>query len=593
MKILPPSQINNLPILEEVLEELRLNVVDHIYEIIEALNLYSLNSLELKQKLNLLGFSSIKIGKFISLDITSSEFEYISPEFYKMYRKLNQHRGNKMSMDYIFHSAGMMNTLVHSNTLFYKQNNIFGDTSSFFDFDTFRDNQFPELGIGDGYIIVPYTSNRLQVLKSYLATNPIIFNFLPAGYTFIFLSEYRNSYNTGALQYDNFLCYKDDDSEICFYIDPVTKEKGIQHVGDTVYVETDPETEEDIYRVIPPYIKPLYWEAMEFSFVREDIQLAEDTPFPYYHPIFEYDPLLWRDTGIPFTDIAHSRFTDDSLYQIPLPYLNPDTDKPFQNLDDYLAYYAMILTQDAIDKAQHGYEADLNNTLMYKDIWLGDYLLSSFKGSNWYPEIYDHVKGMEAIQAPTYSYASLANRGESLASQYLQREQKIVSKADSLIQQNKKEIITDRRETDLFKFSFIGDYSVWILFADDPNKARAILSSIFSLSDNNITFILSHTPSALIGGLDYSSAEDLFNQATGGLLGIEVIFAVKDWEGTVVLTNAGEHNTHVEQLSAENRVDGRVAALQSANASVTFSTGNETLYLGDVPYSLPYIDIEN
>ena len=592
MKILPPSQINNLPILEEVLEELRLNVVDHIYEIAEALNLYALSSLELKQKLNLIGFSSISIGKFISLDINSKEFEYISPEFYKMYRKLNQHRGNKMSMDYIFHSAGMMNTLVHSNTQFYKQNDIFGDTVSFFDFDTFRDNQFPELGVGDGYIIVPYTSNRLQVLKTYLATNPIIFNFLPAGYTFIFLSEYRNSYNTGALQFDNFLNYKDDDSDICYYVNPNTKEKEVKHTGDTVFVETDPETGVDVYRVIPYYNKPLYWEAMDFNFVREDIIIDDDNSFPYYHPVFDYDPLVWRDTGIPFTQISHSRFTDDTIHQIPLPYLNPETNAPFQNLDDYLAYYSMLLNQDVLDKAQQGYEAVLNNTLFYKDIWLGDYLLSTIKGGGWYPEWYDHVKGLKAIQAPTYSFASLTNRGESLASQYLQREQKVVSKADSLIQQNKREIIADRRETDLFKFSFVADYTVWIIYADDLSMARSLLELVLDIDSNNIEYILSNMPCAITKAMLYSEAESFYNQLIHDLVSTEVIFAVKDWSGNIVLTNASGHNTHVELLNADNVVGSDTTSLQSVEASVNFTLGQDTLYLGSTSYTLPYIDIE-
>jgi hypothetical protein len=544
MQILPSSQINNLPILEEVLEELRLNVIDHIFEIGDALNLYALNTLELKQKLNLLGLSSIHIGKFISLDINSKEFDYISPEFYKMYRKLNQHRGNKMSMDYVLHSAGMMNTLVHSNTQFYNQDSIFENLSSFFDFSSFRDNQFPELQIGDGYIIVPYSSNRLQVLKRYLATNPIIFNFLPAGYTFIFLSEYRNSYSNGIFQFDNFLNYQDTDSSICFYIDPDSKIKEIKHIGDSVFVEIDPVTEAPVYRTIPPYIKPLYWESEDFNFVREDILKEDNETEAYYHPVFDYDPFLWRDQGISFRDILHSRFTDDSLYQVPLPYYNSITHlNTFPNLDEYLYYYSMVLIQNVLDKSEQGYESWLNNNLFYKDIWLGDYLVETLKGSNRYPEFYDHVKGMESIQAPTYSYASLTNRGESLASQYFQREQKVISKADTLIQQNKKDIISDRRETDLFSFNFSDSYSLWITECSDIQATISLIqnttgSTTGRYSTNNLTYNLNHLPYLFEDGLPLNIITSLYNMFVNSLTDDEAIFVVKDWLGNIILPSS-------------------------------------------------------
>lgn len=537
MNILPPSQINNLPILEEVLEELRLNILDHLYSIADVLNLYALDNLDLKQKLNLLGLSSIKIGKFISLDINSKEFEYISPEFYKMYRKLNQHRGNKMSMDYVLHSAGMMNTLVHSNTQFYNQNDIFGDLASFFDFSSYRDNQFPELEAGDGYIIVPYTSNRLQVLKTYLATNPIIFNFLPAGYTFIFLSDYRNSYSTGILQYDNLLDYNDTDGSICFYINPKTSELELKHVGDSIIIHYDPDTGYEEYGEVPCYNKPLYWESMYLSVVEEDMVLKDDSILTFNHYVFDYDPYLWRDHGNVHLEVHYPRFTDDSLYSIPLSYTDPDTGYSFLNLEDFLDYYLMVLTDDMIEKANNGYEAVLNNILPYKDIWLGDYLVLSLKGSNRLHELYDHVKGMESIHAPTYDYATLTNRGLSIASQYLQREQKIVSKSDTLIQQNKQDIISDRRETDLFSYSIPGYYSIWVISATDLVKAKTLIQNNFDISENNINFILRLLPCTIKDSLDFTEAENKYNDLISGLQDNEVIFAVKDWEGNIVLEN--------------------------------------------------------
>lgn len=556
MKILPPSQINNLSIMEDVLEELRLNVVDHIQDIASALDLYSLTSIDLKRKLNLLGLSSINIGKFITLDINSDEFEFISPEFYKMYRKLNQHRGNKMSMDYVFHSAGMMNTLVHSNTQFYAQDDIFGDVASFFEFDTYRDNQFPEIGIGDGYIVVPYSSNRSQTLKSYLATNPIIFTFLPAGYTFIFLSEYRNGYSTGVLQYDNFLNPKD----------PV-------YTGDPD--EPDLDTN--------PY--PEYWEVPHIEYVEEVLIKEDESEFSYTHTLYYYDPFLWRDTGYGYFIKHYPRYTSDDLSWTPL-YLDGIQ---FHNIQDYLTAYGLLLDEEVYQKWLEGYESDLNNTLFYKDVWLGDYLVSYLMGGNWYPEDYDHVKGLKSIQAPTYSYASLYNRGESLASQYFQREEKVISTADELIQEHKREIISDRREVDLFKFRFTDEYSLWIVLStNDSYTSNLIMSVISGLDPNTVNYIVQNAPHVILDGLDYTQAEAYFYQLIQDLT-TATIFEVRDSEGNVVLTNADMHTITVESTS-DNQIDGNTASMQVVNTSATISSGTETLYQGSTSISMDYIE---
>lgn len=407
MKILPESQIENLPILEDVLEELRLNVIDGLQNISSALNLYSMNSKELKEKLGLLGLSNITIGKFMSISLESDEFEFISPEFYKMYRKLNQHRGNKMSIDYILHSGGMMNTLVHSNTEFYNGINIFSDVESFFDFSSFRDNQFPELGIGDGYIIVPYATSKFQLLKNYLAKNPIIFQFLPAGYTFVFLSEYRTGYNSGVLQYDNLLNTKDVDNG--------------------------------------------YWEEPSEYDVEEEILNRDGTSWLYTHHLKYYDPIYFRDFGNYTLEVDYPRYNNDSLYIVPQIH----SGIIYKNLPQYLDnIYASIYAQMMNTYNNQGYEPVLNNMWDTPDIWRGDYLVGYFLGENIISEYYDHVKGLMAFNTPSYSYLSLFDRGQSLASQYALRESAIVSKYNDNIQIDKKNIISDREELDMFSITF-------------------------------------------------------------------------------------------------------------------------------------------
>lgn len=528
MKILPESQIYNLPILEAVLEELRLNIIDHLQYLADAKYLYSLNSLEIKQKLGLLGLSSINIGKFISLNLESDEFEYISPEFYKMYRKLNQHRGNKMSMDYIFHSAGMMNTLVHSNDKYYNATNIFQDVGSFFDFNTYRDNQFPELGVGDGYIIVPYSSNNTQLLKQYLASNPIIFNFLPAGYTFIFFSEYRNSYNTGVLQYDNLLNYLD---LITTTIDGT----------DIVY-----------------YVQPIYWEPYdEYDVDEQLIYPGSDEDSTYTRKLYYYDPFYFRDGGCPAFIDEYSRFADDSLYTLPFK----DDTYTFTTLEEYLAYYAMLLSDSVLTDYEHGLESDLNNQLFFKDVWVGDYLLSYLMGENIEDEYPDHVKGLKAIHSPSYTYASLYERGQSIASQYLQREQGIISKTDTLIQEHKPEIISDRRELDLIKIIFNDVYSLWMLISNSVNEASELIQNILGLDSDLADYLAANVPSLLKDDLDYTTAEDIFNQFVNSLPyhGVSMQVCVKDSVGNIVLIN--EINSVVYNTVANNYIAGRASVI--------------------------------
>lgn len=420
MKILPESQIYNLPILEEVLEELRLNILDALQYEYDALNLYSMSSKELKEKLGLLGLSSITVGNFISLQLDSDEFEYISPEFYKMYRKLNQHRGNKMSMDYVLHSAGMMNTLVHSNTEFYNGANLFSNTESFFDFSTFRDNQYPELGVGDGYIFVPYSSSKYQLLKNYLAKNPIIFHFLPAGYTFIFLSEYRTGYNCGVLQYDNLLSYLNSATQ---YWEPY-----LDYGTDNPYDDTY-----DVEELILSYT---------------------DEPWLYEHHIQYYNPFYWRDYGIMVRNVDYMRYTDDTLYRLPLIWNDGEQTIVCKNLPEYLSYYNNTLMDNMMLLYFDGFESVLNNTLDYKDIWLGDYLIEYLMGSNVNSELPDHVKGLKALHTPTFSMLSMYERGMSWASQYALREDKVVAKYNDNKQIDKKNIISDREELDLFTITF-------------------------------------------------------------------------------------------------------------------------------------------
>ena len=621
MNILPPSQINNMPILEEVLEELRLSILENIQYVYDSLNLYSLSSEEIKKKLNLLGLVSITIGKFIKISLNDKEFEYISPAFYKAYRKLNQHRGNKMSMDYILHSGGMMNTLVHSNQQFYR-GDLFSDAANFFEFNTFRDNQISDLGIGDGYILVPYSSNRSQILKQYLATNPIIFDFLPAGYTFIFLSEYRNSYNNGVFQYDNFLNLFNDtkdvkkNEDLDNYIDP-----DIHNIVRNNYYW------EDFDLGIENYIKPRYWERMNDYETEEVVLLPDESEFTVTHNLHYYEPIAppWRDSGLHLNVVEYPRFTYDPTYGLQLfgdfegykpkqgddniPYAYEYDDRypigyQYKNLTEYLEEYNSSLSNEVFLLWSEGLEANLNNTLNYRDVWLGDYLLSTLQGSNVYSEFYDHVKGLIAPFNVSSSPASLYNRGETPASQYWQREDKVVSVLDHDIQINKKEIITDRKEVDLFKFKFSTDRSIRLDGFYSESIAREVLHRVFGLDnyalDNILANLYDPTKEAIIiDGLDVDSgeADSYFESVISEMHLLEnqycndIIITILDGNHNTVRTNDARYteetsrfprNVHAEETEDNNNILNQNTQKVVIDVTVDASgvAGTETLYQG-------------
>lgn len=415
MKIIAPSQLNNYKILEEVLEEIYLNIVERIQEVGDALDLYSLSSSDILDKLGVLGFSNMSIGHYLSLNINDNYYKYVSPLFYKAFRKLNQHRGNKQSLDYILHSGNLFGTLSSLNNT-YAQSTIFSGSTSFFDFNSFRDNQFEFSDVGDGYIIVPYVSNGGQKFKNFLAQNPLIFNYLPAGYTFIFLSDYRNAFFNAVFQHDNLLNTEDE-------------------YNDWSNI---------------PLEKDIFWELPTKFEVSEEIEY-EDGKYKFYkRGLYYYDPekaspTYFEDFGRNFTIILHSRFPNQSIYNY----------SSFKDIYGGSIGYIDGLNEERDEEAYTNYlmgmsEAGINNQLRYSDIWQGDYLESSLENENVILETRDHVRGIKSIHSTENSFLSMFSRGESLYDRYKSRYLGIVAKNNSNDGIPKEEIISDYQYIDCF-----------------------------------------------------------------------------------------------------------------------------------------------
>jgi hypothetical protein len=207
----------------------------------------------------------------------------------------------------------------------------------------------------------------------------------------------------------------------------------------------------------------------------------------------------------------------------------------------------------------------------------------------------------------------LYNRGESLASQYFQREEKVVSVLDHDIQINKKEIITDRKEMDLFKYTLLSDKKIRLDAFYDEDVLRSVLRSVFSFDTYTINRILdifnTEGSAVLISGLDADTgeAEQYFENIISKMHELEnpycndIIVSILNGVDTLLYTNDAHHttdprfprNVHVDESENESGVASR--AIQNVAIEITASassSGTETLYLGSNPRTLDYIDID-
>ena len=415
MRIISASQLDNYKILEDVLEEIYLSIVERIQDIYEALDIYSLSSSDILKKSSLLGFENVSIGHYMSLDVSDSYYKYVSPLFYRAFRQLIKHRGNKQSLDYVLHSGNLLYTL-NENAGDYSADNLFSGSSSFFTLNSFRDNQFEFPVCDDGYILVPYKSNGGQKFKNFIASNPLIFRFLPAGYTFLFLSDYRNSFSNGVFQHDNLLNYADEYND-----------------WSDIALE-----------------KECFWELPTEFENEEELENNDGTYSLYKHSLYYYDPVkssptYFEDFGANFIIVFHPRFPNQTAYDY----------AKFRDVYNGSIGYINQLNEethtDAYKKYLEGFgEAAFNNQLEYSDIWQGDFLESNLENENVIPESLAHVRGIKSIHSADSSVFSMFKRGLSLYDRYKSRCLDITAKNAQNTGVPKDEIISDYQYIDCF-----------------------------------------------------------------------------------------------------------------------------------------------
>ena len=243
MKLLPDYLIKYIPAIEDALEELRLSVIDHAYELIQSLDIDELSSDNIKDKLELYD---------IKTENMSSEW-LPNGKFYRLFASIQHHRTRLNTIKAISRSGGQFEGLwtddfKHKPSYNYKSIQIL---------------RHYYIGSNlDGYFYISGNTDRnpdgtvRSSARSALLNDIIMSQALPAGYTYLYLPWPRPSYpvesgyfyNVHMLDYDrlvyekncnhrwnslsylgadyNSIYYCPENSDVNRYYDIITKKYG-------------------------------------------------------------------------------------------------------------------------------------------------------------------------------------------------------------------------------------------------------------------------------------------------------------------------------------------------------------------------------
>ena len=197
MKILPEYLIQYMPEVEAAIEELRLSVIDHAYEMLMCLDVDELTSDEIRQKLDI---SGIKVENMTEAWLPNGRF-------YRMYPSIKHHRTRRNAIQSIVKSGGQFEG-VWSNDFSSKIES---------NYNSIQLLRHYELSLPyDGYFYISGDTSRAEdgtVTSDAIAalqSDILLSNALPAGYTYLYVPwprpVYPDSsgyfYNVHMLQFD-------------------------------------------------------------------------------------------------------------------------------------------------------------------------------------------------------------------------------------------------------------------------------------------------------------------------------------------------------------------------------------------------------
>jgi len=204
MKILPDYLIQYMPELEQALEELRLSVVDHMYDLLKCLDIDELSSDDIRRKLELY---SIKLENMTSDWLPNGRF-------YRMYSSIKHHRTRYNAIQSVVKSGGQFEGIWSSD---FNEKQQFNYKL----IQLLRHYQMQSPMDGYFYISGDATRNLDGSISgstlTALSTDALLMQALPAGYTYIYVPWPRPHYpddsdyfyNVHMLQFDR-LHYAED-----------------------------------------------------------------------------------------------------------------------------------------------------------------------------------------------------------------------------------------------------------------------------------------------------------------------------------------------------------------------------------------------
>ena len=204
MNILPDYLITYMPEIEEALEELRLSVMDHAYELLQRLDVDELSTDEVRQKLELY---DIKVDNMVGDWLPNGRF-------YRLYPSIKHHRSRHNAIKAIAKSGGQFEGLwstEFSNKSAYQFKDI--AVARHYDLKTNADGYFFVSGNTEKTARGTVVSSAAQALT----TDVLINQALPAGYTYLYIpwprpvypGDSSYFYNVNMLMYDR-LHYAED-----------------------------------------------------------------------------------------------------------------------------------------------------------------------------------------------------------------------------------------------------------------------------------------------------------------------------------------------------------------------------------------------
>lgn len=204
MRAMTEYLAEHLPIIELLIEELRLSIKDHARELVDSLQLYGMDADTVREKLDMLG-----------MDVGELDETWVpSPQFYKLYRRIIRNRSTTGSVQTLVRTGGQLEASYRTvnEMSFYKHLNVY------------RDYQNPTVFGKDGYFYTVYDP-RYPV-----SSNALIRNALPAGYSLLFVTQFYGFEDSDVIHYDTII------TNAPLYKDPYT-----EHLdNDRVYISDFP-----------------------------------------------------------------------------------------------------------------------------------------------------------------------------------------------------------------------------------------------------------------------------------------------------------------------------------------------------------------